>query len=226
MGESPNNKMSRTIKWLVILAILNFVFPSLTYSKVSTITIDTKASMTGACSEFGTPQTNLHSCDPKVLYQHYSNHRAAFVVQKTFSQSDEKTDPTGEYKAGRRLLAIFSGGRDRQAQAEEYYLFVDQIVVTLYDSGGGNPLGVNEGAASGNCHLVGDGSMTHVYRVTCSANYGARAQTNAITFDFTSDGTAVDVSHPFRSRPDNNPRGAAGIRQLDPNRPIGRFWIK
>ena len=170
--EKTSTKTRRIAGALVIAAIQSPVpFVSSTAERISTLVIDAKVVISGTCSDFGTPQTNLHSCDSQMFYEHYSNGRAAFVVQKTFSKSDEENDPTGEYQAGRRQRAVFSGGRDQQTHAEDYYLFVDHVSTSLHDSNG--LLGANEVPASGSCHLTGDALMTHVSRVTCSATYGA-----------------------------------------------------
>jgi hypothetical protein len=80
--------------------------------------------------------------------------------KKTFSKSDEENDSTGEYQAGRRQRAVVSGRRDQQPHAEDYYLFVDNVSISIHDSNG--LLGANEVPASGSCHLTGDAPMTHV----------------------------------------------------------------
>jgi hypothetical protein len=189
-----------------------------------TTVMDTKAAFSGTCSDFGSPQTNLHSCDVNILYGHYSNGRATFTVQKTFSADDEKNDPTGEYQAGRRQVAIFSGSRDQQATAEEYTLFLDELSMLLQDTAGGGAIGKHDFPVSGSCYLRGDAEMRHIQKITCSAVAGSGANSATIRVDFVGSDTPVDVSYPFKSP--SKSRGAAGIQQYDPTRPIGRFWIK
>jgi hypothetical protein len=173
---------------LVVAAIQSPVpFASFAAEKVSTLAIDTRAVISGMCSDFG------------------------------------ENDPTGEYQVGRHLTAGFSGGRDQQVHAEDYYLFVDHLSISLYDTSG--RLWGHEAGASGSCHLIGDNLMTHIARVTCSATYGASGR-GVMTFDFASDGGAAEVSHPTKSSPNTRRRGAIGIQQFDPNLPIGKAWIR
>jgi len=215
----------RVIGAMVLLLVLGGVASPSLAGNASTTTLDTKATIEGTCASFGSAKTDLHSCDAKVFYEHYSNRRAAFVVQKTFSDLDERNDPTGEYKVGRRIVARFIGGEDQQQSATDYYLFIDQLAITLYDNEG-TPLGSNQVNASGDCHLTGDTSMMHISRIVCSSRSGPAGRTSAMGFDFTGDGTPVEISYPFPPAPNNTGRGAAGVQQLDPNRPIGKFWIK
>lgn len=137
---------------LVFAATINLALIAPAYAgNTSTTTLDTKATIEGTCASFDSPKTDLHSCGAKVFYEHYLNHRVASGVHKTFSDLDERNDPTGEYKVGRRL----------------------------YDNEG-TPLGNNEVRASGDCRLTGDTSMMHIYRIVCSSRSGPGGRTGAM----------------------------------------------
>src|SRR4051794_35104779 len=165
-------KTKDVLRWARRIVVLGLSISPIAHAQTATTVIDTKAAASGQCSDFGTPQTNLHSCDEKVFYIHYSNGRVSFIVQKTFSDEDQKNDPTGEYRAGRKQVVMFSGSRDQQNHPEDYYLYVDNVSINLYDVSDNSALGNNEVPVSGNCHLVGNAEMSHIQRITCSATYG------------------------------------------------------
>ena len=100
-------------------------------------------SFKGTCKYKFLNRTSFFPCDPTVRFQNFTSHRSAF----TFTVQD-------------LAIFIFSGGKDRQPNLENYFLSVDNA--KFAQSGKGV-----QGKVEGECHMRMNKDGSKYYEIEC-----------------------------------------------------------